>query len=301
MATLTVAIKERIASIPSGVSLVCNNPSDVIQFNFDSEWDSITLKTARFTWQRSYMDVPFSGNTVNVPDISKTNMVELGVYADGITSTAVKIPFKHSIKSIGASAFENMYYLSSLTLPNTLTVIPDRMAAVCEKLSKITIPANVVSIGKEAFAGCTKFSSITFKGKNTLTTIGDSAFASTGLKKFAPPEGVTTIGAYVANTCNSLTSVVLPNSVTSVGEYAFNGCTKLSKVTLSNGMTSIPEGMFMGCKKLSAITIPASVTEIGDYAFEGCSSKLTITVTAGSYAEQWANENGYKVKVQKAK
>ena len=269
---------------------------------------------------RAFYNVGYKANTLKLPE----GLTKLGAswsygYSSRLKtiklpSTVTEIPeysfyrayFKElkltdSIKSIGASAFENMYYLSSLTLPNTLTVIPDRMAAVCEKLSKITIPANVVSIGKEAFAGCTKFSSITFKGKNTLTTIGDSAFASTGLKKFAPPEGVTTIGAYVANTCNSLTSVVLPNSVTSVGEYAFNGCTKLSKVTLSNSMTSIPEGMFMGCKKLSAITIPASVTEIGEYAFEGCSDKLTITVFAGSYAEQWANENGYKVKVQKAK
>ena len=106
MATITVTVKERIASIPSGVSLVCNNPSDVIQFNFDSEWSTITLKTARFSWQRSYVDVPFSGNTVNVPDISKTNVVELGVYADGIATTAVKIPFKHSIKSIGGSVAE---------------------------------------------------------------------------------------------------------------------------------------------------------------------------------------------------
>ena len=106
MATVTVTIKERIATGPSGVSLVCNNPSDVIQFNFDSEWNSITLKTARFTWQRNYVDIPFTGNTVNVPDISKTNVVELGVYADGITSTAVKIPFKHSIKSIGGSIAE---------------------------------------------------------------------------------------------------------------------------------------------------------------------------------------------------
>ena len=106
MATITVTVKERIASIPSGVSLVCNNPSDVIQFNFDSEWNSYTLKTARFSWQRNYIDVPFSGNTVNVPDISKTNVVELGVYADGITSTAVKVPFKPSIKSIGGSIAE---------------------------------------------------------------------------------------------------------------------------------------------------------------------------------------------------
>lgn len=106
MATVNVTIRERIASAPSGISLVCNNPSDVIQFDFDSEWSSITLKTARFSWQRSYVDIPFTGNTVNVPDISKTNMVELGVYADGITTTAVKIPYKHSIKSIGGAVSE---------------------------------------------------------------------------------------------------------------------------------------------------------------------------------------------------
>lgn len=106
MATVTVTIKDRIATVPSGVSLVCNNPSDVIQFNFDSEWNSITLKTARFTWQRNYVDIPFTGNTVNVPDINKTNVVELGVYADGISSTAVKIPFKYSIKSIGGNVAE---------------------------------------------------------------------------------------------------------------------------------------------------------------------------------------------------
>ena len=106
MATVNVTIRERIASVPSGISLVCNNPSDVIQFDFDSEWNSITLKTARFSWQRSYVDIPFTGNTVNVPDISKTNMVELGVYADGITTTAVKIPYKHSIKSIGGTVAE---------------------------------------------------------------------------------------------------------------------------------------------------------------------------------------------------
>ena len=93
MATVVVTVKERIATIPSGVSLVCNNPSDVIQFDFDSEWDSITLKTARFTWQRSYVDVPFS------------EFNNIG-FADGITSTAVKIPFKHSIKSIGGSVSE---------------------------------------------------------------------------------------------------------------------------------------------------------------------------------------------------
>ena len=103
MATVVITVKNRMSSIPNGTSLVCNNPSDVIQFNLDQEWDSYALKTARFSWQHSYIDIPISGNTVNVPDISKTNVVEVGVYADGIASTPVKIPFKYSIKSSGGS------------------------------------------------------------------------------------------------------------------------------------------------------------------------------------------------------
>lgn len=103
MAQITITIANRIASAPNGVELVCNNPSDEIQFAFDSEWEAYQAKTARFAWQRYYIDVPFTGNTVNVPDIDKTNSVEIGVYADNIATTGVKIPFKHSIKSSGGT------------------------------------------------------------------------------------------------------------------------------------------------------------------------------------------------------
>ena len=103
MSKVIVTIRERIASVPDGTELVCNNPNDMIQFDFDGEWDGCVLKTARFSWQRKYIDVPFSGTEVNVPDIDKTKYVDVGVYANGITSTPVRIPFKYSIKSFGGS------------------------------------------------------------------------------------------------------------------------------------------------------------------------------------------------------
>ena len=104
MAIVVITVRNRIATIPEDVELVCNNPSDVIQFDLDSEWDEHVLKTARFSWQRKYEDKPFTGNEVNVPDIDKTTSVEVGVFADGLTSTPVKIPYKYSIKSTGGSA-----------------------------------------------------------------------------------------------------------------------------------------------------------------------------------------------------
>ena len=103
MAVVIVTVRNRIAAIPEGVELICNNPSDTIRFDLDSEWDAHVLKTARFSWQRKFVDVPFSGNEVNVPDIDRTNYVDVGVYADGLTSTAVRIPYLYSIKSAGGS------------------------------------------------------------------------------------------------------------------------------------------------------------------------------------------------------
>lgn len=104
MAVVVITVRNRIATIPDGVELVCNNPSDVIQFDLDSEWDAHVLRTARFSWQRKYEDKPFSGNEVNVPDIDRTTSVEVGIFADDLTSTPVKIPYRYSIKSTGGTA-----------------------------------------------------------------------------------------------------------------------------------------------------------------------------------------------------
>lgn len=103
MAIVVITIRDRIATAPEDVELVCNNPSDMIQFDLDSEWDAHVLKTARFSWQRKFVDVPFSGNVVHVPDIDKTTSVEIGVFTDGLTSTPVKLTYRHSIKSVSGS------------------------------------------------------------------------------------------------------------------------------------------------------------------------------------------------------
>ena len=56
-------------------------------------------------------------------------------------------------------------------------------------------------------------------------------------------------------------------------------------------MTEIGSVAFSGCKSLVGITIPDSVIKIGKAAFSGCDN-LTMTVGHGSYAEQYAMDNG---------
>ncbi|MGN1319267.1 MAG: leucine-rich repeat domain-containing protein, partial [Lachnospirales bacterium] len=73
--------------------------------------------------------------------------------------------------------------------------------------------------------------------------------------------------------CSNLTSITIPSSVTSIGGWAFENCSSLT-----------------------SITIPNSVTSIGIWAFNGCDKdKLIFYVEKGSYADTWAQNNGFKV------
>lgn len=101
MAIVEITIRERVATVSAGIVLVCNNPTDTIRFNFDEEWTEHDVKTARFAFDRTYIDVPFSGNEVQVPNIYHTSYVNIGVYTDDLTSTYVKVACRASVKCLG--------------------------------------------------------------------------------------------------------------------------------------------------------------------------------------------------------
>lgn len=101
MAEHIITISNRIATANAGIELICNNPTDTIRFIFDDEWSGNDIKTARFSWEGKHIDVPFSGNTVQLPEIFLTNYVFVGVFSNTITSTPVKLKCRYSIKCMG--------------------------------------------------------------------------------------------------------------------------------------------------------------------------------------------------------
>ena len=93
-------------------------------------------------------------------------------------------------------------------------------------------------------------------------------------------QGVTNIGDYAFQYCQSLTSVTIPNSVTSISENAFSYCPSLASVTISSSVTSIGNNAFYGCSSLTSVTISNGVTSIEGCAFYRCTSLTSVTVQA---------------------
>lgn len=58
-----------------------------ITFVFDSKWDNLPNKIARFKWNEGYIDIPIDNNTVKVPTLEKISAVEVGVYVEGLYAT----------------------------------------------------------------------------------------------------------------------------------------------------------------------------------------------------------------------
>ena len=117
----------------------------------------------------------------------------------------------------------------------------------------------------EIGAGVTSIGGYTFQNCQSLTSV-------------SIPDSVTSIGDRAFGSCYSLASVSIPDMVTSIGTHAFYGCYTLSSITIPNGITSIGDQTFYNCYSLSSITIPNSVTTIGGYAFYNCYSLSSIMI-----------------------
>ena len=135
---------------------------------------------------------------------------------------------------------------------------------------------SVTSIGESAFSS-SGLTSVTIP--NSVTSIGDYAFeGSNDLTSVDIPNSVITIGGSAFDRCRRLTSVTIGNSVTSIGTWAFSYCVSLISVTIPNSVTSIGNHAFFCCESLTSITIPNSVASIGDQAFYGCTGLTSVTI-----------------------
>lgn len=87
MNNINVTVRNKVASCSDDAIMVCGNNDYLITFDFDEEWNEYNLKTARFIYNGAYTDIVFEGNSVQVPLISKSTVLAVGVFAGMLRTT----------------------------------------------------------------------------------------------------------------------------------------------------------------------------------------------------------------------
>ena len=204
----------------------------------------------------------------------------------------------------------NYSKVKSVTITGNVTGIVENAFSGCSNLTQVTITANgITSIGMVAFQNTKSLTTIEIPA--SVTTIGNAAFAGSGISTFtvakggssfktdtdskglltsdgktlvlfAPkatgsytiPDGVETIGPYSFES-SALTSIVIPSSVKTIGESAFFR-SALTSIEIGEAVETIGEGAFFS-SALTSIVIPESVETIGKAAFSQSSVLTTVT------------------------
>lgn len=176
------------------------------------------------------------------------------------------------ISEIGKDAFAGCYNLKTFDISSaTITSLPDTICSNMYALTSIHLPKTLTSIGTSALEGCKKLEEITGISDCKLTSIGANAFASCSALKEVDlsKSSFTALPASAFAKDTALTSVKLPDSLTEIGEKAFVGCGAMEKIDLSNTkLTTIGKNAMAEMNNLMYINLPDTVKNVGQSAFD---------------------------------
>lgn len=234
----------------------------------------------------------------------KTKLIQ---YPSGNERTKYVIP--DSVTTIGASSFRysvpttNMS-LTSIDIPESVTIIEEYAFYGCDSLISVTLPSKVKSIERYAFDSCESLQSITFPyGVSNIhsSAMGSKYTNSKSLVVYCPKNSKAEKVAV-----NSWIPYVNYNvKITPDGKFEYtehsDGTLEISGYLSDDPVVIIPSvidgkkvtkiGMnaFKDCDYIESVTIPKSVVRIDDYSFSGCTSlRRVIIENAGD------NTNGLK-------
>lgn len=249
--------------------------------------------------------------------------------------TSILIP--GGVTSVEYKAFSSCGALETVEMDDGVVSIGGEAFSKCNVLETVIIPDSVISIGAQAFSGCTSLTSYTLTGENamyavengviynldkttliafpagktgevtianTVTAVGDYAFAGSAASKIIFQSGLKRIGAYAfseaqtqsvilpegletignrAFSKSAIQSIVIPESVLTVGTYLFSE-SALQSAEIKAVLSNLGEAMFYNCKSLTTVKLPEGLQNLGDpsksygYAFKGCSSLSSINI-----------------------
>lgn len=236
-------------------------------------------------------------------------------FNDKITSVNIE----EGIKYIGSMAFFECTLLSSIEIPNSVTIIEDNVFTNT-LLTSIDIPNSVIGIGPRAFSLCSNLTDITLPNdlwigsdafKDTpwynaksdgMVYINNIAYSYKGAMlentSIEIKEGTKYIGESAFENYDNLTNVKIPNSVVKIGESAFSYCNNLTSIALPNNISEILPYTFNGCEKLESVSISYGTEFIARSAFINCRNLTSVIIpNSVSFIKETAFKNCYNLTI----
>ena len=217
-----------------------SNSAKLKYVNLEELTELNQIVSQNFTNCRSFFD----GQTL---DLSKTKLTTLN--SGTFNNTPIgELILPETITSLASWSLQGLTKITEFHIPESITYFGDTMFNGCVSLQTITgykalfergvidhiqvntfmncssltsvdLPDDYLSIGGHAFNGAKKLTG-TFKLSDSCTSIGGSAFHSTGFSKIILNPNITVIPAY-AFRASQITEIYLPAGITKVENEAF--------------------------------------------------------------------------------
>lgn len=204
----------------------------------------------------SYMGL----NYTVLSEDEKTCEVGSNVNASGdvvIPSTVMNGDNEYRVTAIGTDAFYLNIPMTSISIPESVTVIRSQALSRCLGLKVVAIPNSVTEMESRAMYACNYLEHLTI---------------SSGLRE---------IQRETFSGCPWLEEIVIPDGVEIIHDEAFNYCARVTSLTIGSTVRSIGVMSFAGLGALTSVSIPASVETVGREAFSYCNKLAEVTIEEG--------------------
>ena len=146
--------------------------------------------------------------SISLPSSLKS-IEEVAFASTGITSLIIP----EGVTEIKSGIAKDCY-LTELSLPSTLTTLPDYSLSYIFSLEEITVPASIDSIGQNVFSNCSSLKTIYIKGN--VTKINPHAFYNigySGVDKIYVPKGTLANYANIVEEYDKIEEITYPTHV----------------------------------------------------------------------------------------
>ena len=179
--------------------------------------------------------------------------------------------------------------VTEVTVPDTITEIPDNAFYYCDNLTNVTLPETLISIGKDAFCRCENLTNITLP--ENLISIGEHAFENSGITEITIPASVKTIKNGAFGYCPNLETIrfaegteVIPSNLVELETIYCGEGTGWSEISYEYW------GAFLHSYALKKIYLPSTLQIIEENAFGSCENYLNqFDIFYSGTRDDWQN------------